>query len=53
MEYEEESILNFAGKVFIGADALRGGFASNPMLKGVDQILVQNGIKEIDNLIER
>ena len=53
MEYEDESILNFAGKVFIGTDALKGGFKSNPMLRGVDQRLVQRGIDEIEDLIDR
>ena len=53
MEYEESSVLNFAGKVFVGYDALKGGYASNPMLKGVDRLLVENGIYEIDGLIEK
>ena len=53
MEYEESSVLNFAGKVFVGSDALKGGYASNPMLKGVDRLLVENGIYEIDGLINK
>lgn len=53
MEYEEQSVLNFPGKLFVGPDALKGGFKSNPMLRGVDQKKVYAAMLDIDDQIER
>jgi hypothetical protein len=33
MEDEEDHLSNFPGRVFVGGDALKGSYKSNPMLK--------------------
>ena len=54
MEYEEEDCNhNFYRKVFVGPEALRGGFKSSPMLRGVDRDVVKEGIRNIEILIDR
>lgn len=53
MEYEEQNVLNFPGKLFVGPDALKGGFKSNPMLRGVDVQKVSAAMRDIEEQIER
>eukprot|EP00596_Hydrurales_sp_CCMP1899_P000583 CAMPEP_0119048698 /NCGR_PEP_ID=MMETSP1177-20130426/60525_1 /TAXON_ID=2985 /ORGANISM="Ochromonas sp, Strain CCMP1899" /LENGTH=527 /DNA_ID=CAMNT_0007024965 /DNA_START=84 /DNA_END=1664 /DNA_ORIENTATION=+ len=53
MEIEKGHPSNFPGRVFVGADSLKGSYKSNAMLKGVDRQEVSNKSMDIQLLKKR
>ena len=53
MEYEEDHVGSFPGKLFVGPDALKGAFKSNPMLKGTFEEGLRDATATIEDDIRR